>query len=474
MNPTLSSGEAFGTLIAAVIMLPIVLGCVVRMPKIVMFAFVAILIMFSDSTWGQLQIQNTIYSRGSGMFYFSLINIGLLAAGMAALLQRLANHGGAPLAPPMTKYFLTFLFILFGNIVLGVMLGIEMPAIFSNMGIIHLLNMFVFMYLMILAFEDEKDAHDLMLVIIGLAAVRALYGGMRYVLQGGDPANPYRNFEGMDVSIYFFDIGDNFIAALAAFCAAWLLTTPEARLSLWKRGLLIGFLVLEIAAVALSYRRSSLVGLALMFVFLFLRIPGQRKMLFAVVAGALLFAIATFFFRQRLQFASDVSSDGLISSLIYDIIGQGDIRYGRFYELWLAIQSMEGHWLFGRGTWGTFRGDATVLTFHTDFSFVHSGFGHLILKTGLVGLFAFCAMLVTFTRYYLRHRNSVYGNSRLMADMGFAGFLFWIPTLLIGTPIIEIRTMLLLGLAFSLLFIAVGTTQREQQQVAMRTYYAAA
>src|SRR5690606_39006935 len=140
-------------------------------------------------------------------------------------------------------------------------------------------------------------------------------------------------------------------------------------------------LLVQIAAVALSFRRSSLIGLALMFGFLFLRIPGQRKFFFALLGGGLLFMIATLFYQHRLQFASS-SNEGLLASLIYDIIGEGDIRYGRFYELWLAAQSMEDYWLFGRGTWGTFRGDAEALAFHTDFDFVHSGFGHLVLKTG--------------------------------------------------------------------------------------------
>jgi hypothetical protein len=348
---------------------------------------------------------------------------------------------------------------------------VELPSILASNGILHLLNMFVFMYLLIMAFDSEKDGQDLMLALVVLAAIRGAFGAARYFLMGGDPSNPYRNFEGMDVRIFFFDIGDNFVAALGAFCAAWLLTAPEVRVSLFKRAFLFAFLIVEIAAVALSFRRSSLVGLALMFAFLFLRIPGQRKIFFAVLAGGLLFVIATVFYQHRLQFASD---QGLLSSLIYDIIGEGDLRYGRFYELWLAFQSMEGHWLFGRGTWGTFGGDREALSFHTDFGFVHSGFGHLVLKTGLVGLAVFCAMLASFTRFYLRHRNALIGNARLMADAGFAGFLFWVPTLLIGTPIIEIRTMLLLGLAFALPFIAVGVQGRQEQAVAYQGAYAAA
>jgi hypothetical protein len=56
----------------------------------------------------------------------------------------------------------------------------------------------------------------------------------------------------------------------------------------------------------------------------------------------------------------------------------------------------------------------------------------------------------------MHHRKVLTGNARLLADAGFGGFLFWVPTLLIGTPIIEFRTMLLIGLTLALPFVAVG------------------
>ena len=42
----------------------------------------------------------------------------------------------------------------------------------------------------------------------------------------------------------------------------------------------------------------------------------------------------------------------------------------------------------------------------------------------------------------------------LLADAGMAGLLFWMPTLLIGTPVIEFRTMLLLGLTLAMPYLA--------------------
>jgi hypothetical protein len=45
------------------------------------------------------------------------------------------------------------------------------------------------------------------------------------------------------------------------------------------------------------------------------------------------------------------------------------------------------------------------------------------------------------------------GNSALLADAGFAGLLFWMPTLLIGTPIIEFRSMLLIGMTLAMVYL---------------------
>lgn len=472
MTPSLTPGEVFTNLVAALFIIPIVWGFVIKAPKLVVFGFIGVLFMFSDSTWGQLQQEGTIYSRGSGMFYFSLLNLVLLAAGVAVLAKRLLNPQGPQLAPPIAKYFAAFMFVLLGHIMVGQMMDIELNEILSYRGVINVLNMLVFMYLVIMAFGDGKDSDKLLMAIIVLAAGRALFGAVRYFLFDGDAANPYRNFEGLDIKLFFFDINDNFVASIGAFCAAWLLTAPESRLSLFKRVLLISFLILEIAAVALSFRRSSLIGLGLMFVFLFLRIPGQRKFLFALLAAALLAAVLSVFYEQRLQFNSD---DDMATSLLYDITMERGIRNSRFYELYAAAQSMDGNWLFGKGTWGTFTGDRERLSYHgDDFSFVHSGFGHMLLKTGIVGLILFCCILGAYIAFYLRHRNALIGDARLVADTGFAGFLFWVPTLLVGTPIIEFRTMMMLGLSMALPFIAVGVQNYQVRTYLARQHYAAA
>jgi hypothetical protein len=472
MNPTLTPSEILTNLLFALFVIPIIFGLFIKAPKLIVFGFIGVLFMFSDSTWGQLEMERSIYSRGAGMFYFSLLNLILLVSGVAALVKRLANPQGPQLAPPVSKYFLAFVFLLLSHIVIGLMVGIELNVILGYNGVFNVLNMLVFMYLIIMAFDSEKDSTQLLFAIIALAAIRGLFGAIRFFVFDGDTANPYRNFEGLDIKIFFFDISDNFVASLAAFCAAWLLTTSGVRLSVFKRIFLMLFIAFEIATVALSFRRSSLIGLALMFAFLFLQLPAKRKFMFALLAVAMLSAVASVFFEQRLQFNT---SGGILESLIYDINPDRGIKESRFYELYAAAQSMDGNWLFGRGTWGSFMGDRDRLSYHgNDFSFVHSGFGHILLKTGLTGLVLFICILGAYVSFYLKHRRTLAGNARLIADAGFAGFLFWMPTLLIGTPIIEFRTMLLIGLTLAMPFVAVGMHNYQVRHTLYRHPYAAA
>ncbi|WP_194721528.1 O-antigen ligase family protein [Noviherbaspirillum malthae] len=470
--PLTSPTEVMINMIAACFLIPFVFAFVFKAPKYVAFGFLAVLFIFADSTWGQLNTDSgNIYSRGVGLFYFSLLNIVLVIAGVGVLIRRLANPQGPQLAPPMNKYFLAFFFVMLGHVVIGLMVGIELDVILNLAGMINVINMFAFMYLLILAFENDKDTTTLLFMIIFVAVGRGIFGAVRYFLFEGDTSNPYRNFEGLDIKIFFFDISDNFVAALAAFCAAWLLTTPGIKLNIYTRIFLIGVVVLEVAAVALSFRRSSLIGIGLMFAFLFFRLPGKRKIFFACAAALALSIVATTFFEQRLQF-NTTQGGGILSSLIYDISPSrsGGIKNSRFYELYAAAQSMDGHWLFGRGTWGTFTGDRERLAFHEgNWGFVHSGFGHLILKGGIVGVMIFIGMLASYVAFYLRYRKHLYGKAALLSDAGFAGFLFWIPTFLIGTPIIEFRTMLLFGLTMAMPFIAVGLQNYQVRTYIMRT-----
>ena len=331
--------------------------------------------------------------------------------------------------------------------------------------------MLLFSVLLLMTLNHEKHRQRLLLLILTLAGIRAVFGLVRYAFFGGDSANPYRNFENLDIRLVYFDIGDNYIAALAAFCLAWLLLMPGVRMSLAKRLLLWGWLVAEIATVVLSFRRSSLVGLSLMFAVLMWRLPWQRRLLFGALGALALIPAAAILMQQRLRFST--GSKSFIATLLYDVGPDRGTDVSRFYELEAAARSLDGYWLFGLGSWGTFYGNEDILDYHFGkFDFVHSGFGHLVLKSGLAGLLIFLGLLAAFTLHYLRHRPRMSGNSALLADAGFAGLLFWMPTLLIGTPVIEFRTMLLLGLTLAMPYLAQWVSARSLSNQA--ALYAAA
>ncbi|MDQ9170683.1 O-antigen ligase family protein [Oxalobacteraceae bacterium R-40] len=455
MNAT----EVFSTLTIALLIVPLVLAVSLKEPKLVVYGFLVAILMFRYSTWGELQPTETIYARGVGIFHFSLVNLALFVAGIATLMRKLANPLNPHLAAPLAPYFFSFVFMMLAHIALGSIAGIDLERILEYEGLINIFNMFIFMYMVVLAFNSEKDKRDLLLVFLALAGIRSLFGLVRYFVFDGDTANPYRNLEGMDIKIFFFDIADNFVAAVAAFCAAWLLLSPSVRLSMTKRLFLYGYLALEIAAIALSFRRSSLIGLALTFGWLIFLLPSRKRIPLLILGAAVMASTIVVFFQERLQYAG---ATDIVSSLIYDITSNNTGDVDRFYELRAAAASLDGNWLFGLGSWGRFTGDQELLAFHMGkFMFVHSGFGHIILKSGIAGLLIFCGLLFSYIMFYLRHRKHLVGNSRLLADAGFAGFLFWTPTLLIGTPIIEFRTMLLIGLCLAMPYVAAGVSARK-------------
>ena len=467
MMPSASAADPFLILLAAMMLVPVAVAICVHLPSAVSLGFVALLCVFSSSTWGQLQEENTLYARGTGLFFFSLINLLLWLACAAAAIRHTVNQQQAMMPSPFPKFLAAFSFMLLGHLVLGLIAEKPLPEILSYSGLINVLNMLLFSVLLLMTLNQEKHRQRLLLLILTLAGIRAVFGLVRYAFFGGDSANPYRNFENLDIRLVYFDIGDNYIAALAAFCLAWLLLMPGVRMSLAKRLLLWGWLVAEIATVVLSFRRSSLIGLSLMFAVLMWRLPWQRRLLFGALGALALMPAAATLMQQRLQFST--GSKSFISSLLYDIGPNRGTEVSRFYELEAAARSLDGYWLFGLGSWGTFYGNEDILDYHFGkFDFVHSGFGHLILKSGVVGLLIFLGLLAAFNWHYLRHRRRMKGNSALLADAGFAGLLFWMPTLLIGTPVIEFRTMLLLGLTLSMPFIAHCTgTQKTSTQAAL-------
>lgn len=462
-----SSPDPFLLLAAALALVPLALAVCLRAPALIALSFVAVLCLFSASTWGQLQEDNTLYARGTGLFSFSLLNLLLWIAVAAALVRASVQRFQWRAPSPFLPFAVAFSFLLCAHLALGVSSGVDALTVLGYNGLLNVLNMALFSVLLLLALRNEAGRRRLLLLILALAAVRAVFGLVRYAFFGGDDANPYRNFERLDITLVYFDIADNYIAALAAFCLAWLMLMPQARMPLPRRLGLLLLLAMELATVALSFRRSSLIGLGLMSVVLLWRLPWQRRLAFAAAGAVALLAAAGTLMRERL--AANSAGGGLLDSLLYDVGPDRATDVSRFYELEAAAQSLDGHWLFGLGSWGSFYGNEDALDYHFGkFDFVHSGFGHLLLKSGFAGLALFVALLLACIAHYIRRRGALHGNSALLADAGMAGLLFWMPTLLIGTPVIEFRTMLLLGLTLAMPYLAMRVPLARPRVIPLR------
>src|SRR5689334_15908379 len=108
--------NTIGWTLVAMILTPLVIGISLKAPKLIALPMIAVLVVFSSSSWGQLQVENTIYSRGVGLFHFSLLNLILFMAGMGLLIRKLANPHYPNLAPPLSGYFIGFALLIFAHL----------------------------------------------------------------------------------------------------------------------------------------------------------------------------------------------------------------------------------------------------------------------------------------------------------------------------------------------------------------------
>ena len=360
-------------------------------------------------------------------------------------------------ATPLAKYFWAITLLILGNAIYAAASddpSIQILSAFSYKGLLNIFNMAIFFYVCINAFGTQQGASKLLRLLLVAIGLRGIFGIVRWAFFGGDPSNVYDNIERTGTKLTFFDVNDGFLATLAVFCSAWLLTYRKPFLALWEQYFLWGLLILETAIIVLSFRRSSLISMGLSAMLFIALLPNRKKLLATFITAGVLFGATTVLTALRL---SKVRGAGADRGFLFDIVGNGrsSDSGSRFLEYTETWRSLGDNWFFGNGMWGTLQSNLASLNYHAgDFTFVHSGFGHILLKGGVFGLIVFIAMLFSFTFYFVRTRKLLHGELLMLADTGAAGMLFWLPSLLIGTPIIEFRSMMMLGFALALPFIA--------------------
>ena len=422
-------------------------------------AYLTMLLYLPNGTYGVINAAADIdfYNRATGTFYFSAINVMLFGLALQAFFARRMVLP-LPVAHNLRLPALAFLAIFAGNVLVAQFLReVHWTQVIGPAGLLNVFNFMLAFYVLTAALRNPRDLDRLVNLILFCAVTRGLWGLVRFAALGGDPANFYANVQHIDVRLTFFDINDSLIATLALFVVGWRLMTGQCS-SVGSKLFHWGIVALELFIIVFSYRRTAWGGmlLALLF-FAFCRPVRQRWWLLVLSLSAGLPLLAY----KLVQRSGNTAYGGsLLERMLPDIVRNGQFNFttGRFAELYAAWLSMKESPLWGLGTWGRYDGSRfSELAWHRgDFGWMHSGVLHIMLKSGLIGVAAVVLMAVLFVKFVARERHHLDERQRGVFYLGTAGLLFMLPNWLIGTPVIEFRTMQLMALCTALPFLAVA------------------
>ena len=430
------------------------MGMALTYPRYLVLGYVAVLVLFpQSSSYGLLAGENAsvVYVKGTKTFFFSFLDMLIFGTWLLTIVfGRLWRNEREPFLP-ITKYYLAFAALFLGHF----LVGLFDPKHFSLLdlagrGVINVVWQGMFVSLLVSTIRTERDLRFLISIVLAGAASRELFGLARYAFFGGDPQNAYANIENLKIKITFWDINDSIIACMVAAFCGWRVLVDRVRG--WS---LLFYSMLGISAVLiplLSARRTGQMGLLFALGLLVFLLPRGRRwpiVLSLILVTPLVAVLAA----QR----SQTRDTSFIQKLLLDvkISAASDPRRTRFYEFVTAWRTIRDEPLFGVGPAGEFRvTDHFGLEYHHGrYDFVHSGFGHIFLKMGLVGLFIFVGIFVAYVRFLRSRWRLIPAEWRAFSVAGVCAFAAQLPNLAFGTPIGEIRTMQVLGLILAIPFL---------------------
>lgn len=427
--------------------------------------YLACIFYFPNASWGLIDqgSDSSFYNRGTGTFYFSAINLLLFGLALQAVAAR-AWASPLKVETNLGKPAFFFWLILLGNIVLGYFLDeVRWFEIVGYSGLVNVANFMLAFYVLSSCLRDSRDLDRLINVMLFCAVTRGLWGALRFVALGGDPANFYANFQKIDVTLTFFDINDSFVAILALFIAAWRLVTVPKLAKLWRL-FYCAVIALELFIVVFSYRRTAWGGLALAAILFAFCQP--KKLRYSLLVGFLALGLPALIYKTMQRSGQSMQGASLLERLVPDVARGGEISFttGRFAELYAAFLSFKESPFFGLGAWGRYDGSRfSELAWHRgDFGWMHSGLLHIALKSGLIGAAISIWVFVALIRFIQRTKAGMPPEQLGLMMAGLAGVLFMLPNWLIGTPVIEYRTMQLMAFSFALPYLAYAASPKKE------------
>ena len=446
--------------VIAAICIVVLGGLALKAPWIVMLPFLTVLFWLSANRFGQLDVDSgaSLINRGAGVLLFpALLWSMLVALAWTRLGAALRKHAAPPPMVPLTPWFAGWALLLLAHVVVGTLFDVPVRQTLSPAGFSLVVWLWVLIAVMVASVTRPTDARRLLWFIIMMGLARALYGLARFAAFGGDPANAYANRQGLTLKLTFFDINDSLLCVLSICLALVMLyrDVPARGWFGWQKMLLWAAVALPALCVVLSFRRTAWVGMVLALGFVLLQLPARvRWRLVLMAMPVMLVGIGYAAWKRLSQIRG--GSGGFLYDFEARAVGAESLRV---LELKLAWQSFLDSPIFGVGSWGGYKGWQSISWQH-EFgeggggTFLHSGVLHLALKTGLIGLVLLAGTAIAFILAWRRMRNTLPPAALPLAVAGVAGVLFMMPDWLIGTPIPQVRTMMMLGLCLSLPFVA--------------------
>ena len=451
-------GIPFGVVIAMAVFSILALGLFIAYPKYGALLLFLVVLVFVNTSYGLQDADRggfSVYTKGGRYLPFPIIQFYLYGLLLATWFGNQFS-GYRPLKQTGGAWMVLFVIMFVAHFAVGLYEGEHWLLLISQRGLANVIHMIMVIYIAVSVLREQKDLSGLAKIFLAVALYHGAYGLARFLLLGGDPQNAYENFGNLNIKITYWDINEGLIATMAAFYFAWRLTREWSKLSTGTKWLFVVCLLIELLTIIFSFRRSNWFGLLLAGAFFLYWQPPGRRWIYLVLGGAVvlpsLLAVGTYRAQETLGRA-DVS---LIERIAPDSAKAKSLtdKESRFFELYTAWLTVQEKPVFGVGSWGSFKVGASehlALAYHGGrYDFVHSGFGHVLLKSGFLGLILFVGILVALWRYASRMRPHIPDNSLAVFESFRAGLIFFIPTLLSGTPIGEFRTMIWLGLVLAI------------------------
>ena len=436
-------------------------GATITWPRLLVYPYLALIVTVSGNSYGIKElVAVSVYSRGSGLLYFSatlwLVLIAFLWARFSTAFSKFK-----PWPCSLYPWFFGWFVLLLAHFAWALIIDVPAKEALAALGFSNIVWMAALIALVLAAFRTPIDVEELtrFLVLVGLG--RAAFGLVRWAAFGGDPANIYANSGGALLKLTFFDINDSVVCMLALSISGLRLFKSKAgETNRWWRLIYWVTLFATAACIALSFRRTAWVGFSLGGLVLLTQVPANRRVQAFLLAVPVSVAVMGYGAWKRL---SQTRGAGGLEAFFFDVqTNRMGVDTPRMLELKLAFGDFLANPVMGLGAWGRYTGNQLIAWQEGEGAggFVHSGILHVAFKAGLVGLALLVGLYFAYFRFIGATYRAVDDSRRPLYFAGFASVVMMLPDMVIGTPIPQVRTMQMFALCLALPYLAFGVSRK--------------